>query len=260
MRKLLAADFAQLLRDKVFWAAFAFMIVSTAILVVSTHNMIALDNYAPGTWTAETSVFCMLPSVGIVNAIWLHLFIGSDYDQGTIRNKFICGHTRRAIFFSHWLIASAGALIILAASLVLGTVLSAHYFQTFALDVSNLCWLFLSCAMLTVAYAAINVALAMNISRKASSVVCGMIVMIGMSTFTSFLEVELSSVLVSGWTPVTLKDHLILLLYDLLPSGQCSQINAMMFDHLARWPLYSLILIVLVTAAGFLLFKRKDIK
>lgn len=260
MRKLLAADFAQLLRDKVFWAAFAFMIVSTAILVVSTHNMIALDNYAPGTWTAETSMFCMLPSVGIVNAIWLHLFIGSDYDQGTIRNKFICGHTRRAIFFSHWLIASAGALIILAASLVLGTVLSAHYFQTFALDVSNLCWLFLSCAMLTVAYAAINVALAMNISRKASSVVCGMIVMIGMSSFTSFLEVELSSVLVSGWTPVTLKDHLILFIYDLLPSGQCSQINAMMFDHLARWPLYSLILIVLVTAAGFLLFKRKDIK
>lgn len=108
MRKLLAADFAQLLRDKVFWAAFAFMIVSTAILVVSTHNMIALDNYAPGTWTAETSMFCMLPSVGIVNAIWLHLFIGSDYDQGTIRNKFIRGHTRRAIFFSHWLIASAG--------------------------------------------------------------------------------------------------------------------------------------------------------
>lgn len=260
MRKLLAADFAQLLRDKVFWAAFAFMIVSTAILVVSTHNMIALDNYTPGTWTAETSTFCMLPSVGIVNAIWLHLFIGSDYDQGTIRNKFICGHTRRAIFFSHWLIASAGALIILAASLVLGTVLSAHYFQTFALDVSNLCWLFLSCAMLTVAYAAINVALAMNISRKASSVVCGMIVMIGMSTFTSFLEVELSSVLVSGWTPVTLKDHLILFIYDLLPSGQCSQINAMMFDHLARWPLYSLILIVLVTAAGYLLFRQKDIK
>lgn len=260
MRKLLAADFAQLLRDKVFWAAFAFMIVSTAILVVSTHNMIALDNYAPGTWTAETSMFCMLPSVGIVNAIWLHLFIGSDYDQGTIRNKFICGHTRRAIFFSHWLIASAGALIILAASLVLGTVLSAHYFQTFALDVSNLCWLFLSCAMLTVAYAAINVALAMNISHKASSVVCGMIVMLVLSIFASYLEVMLSSTLVSGWTPVTLKDHLILFIYDLLPSGQCSQINAMMFDHLARWPLYSLILIVLVTAAGYLLFRQKDIK
>ena len=241
MRKLLAADFAQLLRDKVFWAAFAFMIVSTAILVVSTHNMIALDNYAPGTWTAETSMFCMLPSVGIVNAIWLHLFIGSDYDQGTIRNKFISGHTRRAIFFSHWLVACIGALVILLASLSFGACLGGYFFRSFMLSTAD-------------------VALAMNISRKASSVVCGMIVMIGMSTFTSFLEVELSSVLVSGWTPVTLKDHLILLLYDLLPSGQCSQINAMMFDHLARWPLYSLILIVLVTAAGYLLFRQKDIK
>lgn len=260
MRKLLAADFAQLLRDKVFWAVFAFMIVSTAILVVSTHNMIALDNYTPGTWTAETSMFCMLPSVGIVNAIWLHLFIGSDYDQGTIRNKFICGHTRRAIFFSHWLIASSGALVTLLASLSLGVCLSWYFFRSFMLNATDLALALTSCVLLTVAYAAINVALAMNISRKASSVVCGMIVMIGMSTFTSFLEVELSSVLVSGWTPVTLKDHLILLLYDLLPSGQCSQINAMMFDHLARWPLYSLILIVLVTAAGFLLFKRKDIK
>ena len=260
MRKLLAADFAQLLRDKVFWAAFAFMIVSTAILVVSTHNMIALDNYTPGTWTAETSMFCMLPSVGIVNAIWLHLFIGSDYDQGTIRNKFICGHTRRAIFFSHWLIACIGALVILLASLSLGVCLSWYFFRSFMLNATDLALAVTSCVLLTICYAAINVALAMNISRKASSVVCGMIVMIGMSTFTSFLEVELSSVLVYGWTPVTLKDHLILLLYDLLPSGQCSQINAMMFDHLARWPLYSLILIVLVTAAGFLLFKRKDIK
>ena len=260
MRKLLAADFAQLLRDKVFWAAFAFMIVSTAILVVSTHNMIALDNYTPGTWTAETSMFCMLPSVGIINAIWLHLFIGSDYDEGTIRNKFISGHTRRAIFFSHWLVACIGALVILLASLSLGVCLSWYFFRSFMLNATDLALAVTSCVLLTICYAAINVALAMNISRKASSVVCGMIVMIGMSTFTSFLEVELSSVLVSGWTPVTLKDHLILLLYDLLPSGQCSQINAMMFDHLARWPLYSLILIVLVTAAGFLLFKRKDIK
>lgn len=260
MRKLLAADFAQLLRDKVFWAAFAFMIVSTAILVVSTHNMIALDNYAPGTWTAETSMFCMLPSVGIVNAIWLHLFIGSDYDQGTIRNKFICGHTRRAIFFSHWLIASAGALIILAASLVLGTVLSAHYFQTFALDVSNLCWLFLSCAMLTVAYAAINVALAMNISHKASSVVCGMIVMLVLSIAASIIDSIITDITVYGKAVSPLTEKLVFFFYDFLPSGQCVQVNNMMFERADLWPLYSLILIILVTAAGFLLFKRKDIK
>lgn len=260
MRKLLAADLYLLRRSAAFWLALFFMAANTTVLVIATYNMLTEYGYDPGAYTIEASMFCMLPGIGIINAIWVHLFIGSDYDEGTIRNKFISGHTRRAIFFSHWLIASSGALVTLLASLSLGVCLSWYFFRSFMLNATDLALAVTSCVLLTICYAAINVALAMNISRKASSVVCGMIVMIGMSTFTSFLEVELSSVLVSGWTPVTLKDHLILLLYDLLPSGQCSQINAMMFDHLARWPLYSLILIVLVTAAGFLLFKRKDIK
>lgn len=260
MRKLLAADFYMLRRSAAFWLALFFMAANTTVLVIATYNMLTEYGYDPGAYTIEASMFCMLPGIGIINAIWLHLFIGSDYDQGTIRNKFICGHTRRAIFFSHWLIASAGALIILAASLVLGTVLSAHYFQTFALDVSNLCWLFLSCAMLTVAYAAINVALAMNISHKASSVVCGMIVMLVLSIAASIIDSIITDITVYGKAVSPLTEKLVFFFYDFLPSGQCVQVNNMMFERADLWPLYSLILIVLVTAAGFLLFKRKDIK
>ena len=260
MRKLLAADFYMLRRSTAFWLALFFMAASTTILVIATYNMLTEYGYDPSQYTIEATMFCMLPGIGIVNAIWVHLFIGSDYDGGTIRNKFICGHTRCAIFFSHWLIASAGALIILAASLVLGTVLSAHYFQTFALDVSNLCWLFLSCAMLTVAYAAINVALAMNISHKASSVVCGMIVMLVLSIAASIIDSIITDITVYGKAVSPLTEKLVFFFYDFLPSGQCVQVNNMMFERADLWPLYSLILIVLVTAAGFLLFKRKDIK
>ena len=260
MRKLLAADFYMLRRSAAFWLALFFMAANTTVLVIATYNMLTEYGYDPGAYTIEASMFCMLPGIGIINAIWVHLFIGSDYDEGTIRNKFISGHTRRAIFFSHWLVASAGALIILAASLVLGTVLSAHYFQTFALDVSNLCWLFLSCAMLTVAYAAINVALAMNISHKASSVVCGMIVMLVLSIAASIIDSIITDIIVYGKAVSPLTEKLVFFFYDFLPSGQCVQVNNMMFERADLWPLYSLILIVLVTAAGFLLFKRKDIK
>ena len=260
MRKLLAADFAQLLRDKVFWAAFAFMIVSTAILVVSTHNMIALDNYAPGTWTAETSMFCMLPSVGIVNAIWLHLFIGSDYDQGTIRNKLICGHHRSSIFFSHWLVACAGALANLAITLLIGTVLSKMFFQDFALDRSGLCWLYLCCALLTVAYTVIGVALAINISSKAGSIVTGMLVITGLSVLSSFIDSKITDIEIRGIDVGPLSEKILYFFHDFLPSGQCTQINNLLFDRMAIWPLYSLILTVLVTAVGYLLFRKKDIK
>ena len=260
MRRLLKADLHLLWRSTAFWLALLFMTASTVILVITTYNMLTEYGYDPGQYTIEATMFCMLPGIGIINAIWLHLLIGSDYDQGTIRNKLICGHTRRDIFFSHWLAASSGALLILLISLTAGAGLSWYFFRTFMLSATDLTVVIISCVLLTICYTAIDVALAMNILRRAISVVCGMVVMLCLSSATSFLEVELSSTLVSGGMPVTLREQLEQLLYDLLPSGQCSQINAMMFDHMAIWPLYSLILTVLVTAVGYLLFRKKDIK
>lgn len=260
MRKLLSVNLVQLLRDKIFWAALAFMAISTAILVVSTYNMVSFYGYDPGEWTAEASMFCMLPGLGIINAIWLHLLIGNDFDQGTIRNKLICGHRRSAIFFSHWLTAAIGSLLLLAVSLSIGTMLSGYLFRTFTYGATAIAWFYLCCALLTIAYSAISVVLAMNIGHKASSVVCGMLVMLALSICASIVGTLLSDLRSTTWEPVTLKDHLVLFVYDLLPSGQCMQINNLMFEHAGRWPLYSLLLIVIVTGIGYLLFKRKDIK
>lgn len=87
MRKLLAADFYMLRRSTAFWLALFFMAASTTVLVIATYNMLTEYGYDPSQYTIEATMFCMLPGIGIVNAIWVHLFIGSDYDEGTIRNK-----------------------------------------------------------------------------------------------------------------------------------------------------------------------------
>lgn len=260
MRKLLSADFILLLRSKIFWAALVFMAVSTAILVVSTYNILVPYGYDPSDWSAEAAMFCMLPGVGIITAIWLHLVVGSDVDQGTLRNKLICGHTRGAIYCAHWLVAIGGALLSLAVSLSIGTALSWYYFRSFMLDGADLLLVLASCALLTVCYAAICVALALNISHKASAVVCGILVMIALAGAASLIDTLLSENMRQGWTPVTLRDHLVILLYDLLPSGQCVQISNLTFDHAACWPLYSLVLTAIVTAIGYLLFRRKDMR
>lgn len=261
MRKLLAADFHLLRRNIVFWLAFCFMVASTAILVIATYNMLTNYGYDAGAYTIEATMFCMMPGIGIVNAIWIHLLIGNDYDQDTIRNKLVCGHRRSSIFFSHWLVACCGALIILVASLVVGAVLSWHYFPAFMLDTTDFVLVLASCVLLTIAYAAIGVALAMNLSRRAGSVVCGMLAMLMLSMTASFLDVTLSATIsLPGWEPVTLKDHLVVLLYDLLPSAQCVQLNNMMFDRVSHWPLLSILFTVIVTIVGYLIFNRKDIK
>ena len=49
-------------------------------------------------------------------------------------------------------------------------------------------------------------------------------------------------------------------LYDFLPTGQSVQYMTMSAVHLWKMPLYSLIITILTTVAGIMIFKRKDIK
>lgn len=48
--------------------------------------------------------------------------------------------------------------------------------------------------------------------------------------------------------------------FDLLPSGQVTQINNMSFDRCTRWPILSILSLGLVTLAGWLPFRRKDVR
>lgn len=260
MRRLLKADLVQLLRNKVFWAILATMIIGTIALDLSFRNAFQSHGSVATDWTAEGAIFCMMPGIGMLNALWIHFCIGSDFDQGTIRNKLICGHHRSSIFFSHWLVACAGALANLAITLLIGTVLSKMFFQDFALDRSGLCWLYLCCALLTVAYTVIGVALAINISSKAGSIVTGMLVITGLSVLSSFIDSKITDIEIRGIDVGPLNEKILYFFHDFLPSGQCTQINNLLFDRMAIWPLYSLILTVLVTAVGYLLFRKKDIK
>ena len=48
--------------------------------------------------------------------------------------------------------------------------------------------------------------------------------------------------------------------FDMLPSGQAIQINNMNFDRCLRWPLLSVIMLAIITAAGYLPFRRSDLQ
>ncbi len=259
MLKLLTANAVQVLRNKAFWSCLAFTAVGTAVLVVSTFNMLDYNGLV-NRWTAEASLFCMLPGIGIINAIFIHLTIGSDYDQGTIRSKLACGHTRAAVYAAHALTSTAAALCVLAASLILSSALSWHLFRAILLTPAELALLMLDCILLTLAYAAMSVALAMNLSHKATSAVVGLLFMIALSIVASMIDTTMTDIIIYGNEAHPLTVAIIRFLYDFLPSAQCIQINNQMFDHMARWPIYSLLLTIAATFLGYLLFRKKDIK
>lgn len=259
MLKLLTAHAVQQLRSKAFWSCLVFTAIGTAILVVSTFNMLDYNGLA-SRWTAEASLFCMLPGIGIINAIFIHLTIGTDYDQGTIRSKLACGHTRAAVYAAHALTSTVAALCVLAASLLLSSALSWYLFRAILLTPAELALLMLDCVLLTLAYAAMSVALAMNLSHKSTSSVVGLLFMFALSIAASMLDTAMTDITIHGNAATPLSTAIVGFLYDFLPSAQCIQINNQMFDHMARWPVYSLLLTIAATFFGYLFFRRKDIK
>ena len=50
------------------------------------------------------------------------------------------------------------------------------------------------------------------------------------------------------------------LIADILPTGQVIQMNNLEFERAARWPVFSLIMLIIATIAGYLPFRKSDIR
>lgn len=119
MRKLLRADLFCLRRNRVLWLcmAAAFVISAIFLLRLSTdnENMRILDD----------AFLQLLPFLSILHAAFIGLFLGVEYQDGTMRNKLVVGHSRRAVYGAYLITGTVGCFAILlawAASVVIGVV------------------------------------------------------------------------------------------------------------------------------------------
>ena len=100
MSKLLSANFIRLKKDKFFWSGLVFMLAAGIFFPVmrymdmrQTQTINRIDNGFFG---------CAL-FIGIVMAVFCSLFIGTEYSEGTIRNKIIIGQKRGTVYLSNLL-------------------------------------------------------------------------------------------------------------------------------------------------------------
>ena len=105
MYKLLSAGFARLKKNYIFWIGMVTMLVMTichmmskskeAIVWIEQGIMHYLDNY----------YFDMGPFIGVFCAIFVCLFIGTEYSDGVMRNKLSVGHTRTRVYLSNFIVS-----------------------------------------------------------------------------------------------------------------------------------------------------------
>lgn len=113
MNNLLSANFTRLKKSKIFWLGVIAMIGFGAFLPISNYmDEIRFREFTDYEYTNpfDNVLFGYSLAIGVICAIFISLFLGTEYSDGTIRNKLIVGKTRASIYFSNLITNIAAAL------------------------------------------------------------------------------------------------------------------------------------------------------
>lgn len=294
MIKLLKGDFIRLFESKVFWLGIIFM-VGLASMAVCTKwselkSLPALYNPPDGILLAGAAY------IGIVIAVFIGIFIGSDYSNGTIRNKHVMGHSRLAMYLSNLVICVTASVILHIAYIAVVLVAEGiGMIGKFEMSAGNIAVLIVTSFFTIAAISSVILLVCMLITGRSigsvSAIVLSLMMIVGsnsiyyrllekeyttpyqftvMNEYGEEIEVEQESVPNPRYLTGT-KRKIYAFLNDLLPNNQIMQLSngasgkqlgddGEIPNHTAWFPLYSLTLITVVTAAGVLLFRRKNLK
>lgn len=106
MSRLLVSTFIRMLKKVIFWF---FVLCMFAYGVYSALNIASEARIG---FVLDGCLFECLPLMGLISAIFTSLFIGSEYSDGTIRNKIIVGHSRIRIYLANLIVCAIASVLI----------------------------------------------------------------------------------------------------------------------------------------------------
>lgn len=274
MSKLLHSNFARLKRYPIFWIEMI-LAIGYSIFVCMTlyQDMIRYEESV----AMESILFNFLVLIGIVMAVFCSLFIGTEYSDGTIRNKLIIGHSRNDIFISNFILCMIVGVLIYLTTVITTCVVGIPLFGWIQIKWSSCLLLFVDGALLCIAYAAIYNVIAMLTTNKAHTAIISTLVAFGLLFVTIWLyqslqqpemmqqavmeggEIELETVRNPNYL-TGLKREIYQFILDFIPSGQATQISSLEVVHPYWMGIYSIIIIFVFNLIGMICFQKKDLK
>ena len=276
MNKLLASNFSRLWKNKVFWIGTATLFLwSTIMLLFGYRAALKAPEYS---YFLDEFFFQYGPIIGIFCAVFTSLFLGTDYSDGTIRNKIMIGHSRQSIYLSNLIVSTVAGMIMNAAWILSMLTVGTSLFGWLRSSMTTiLMYLFITVLMIA-ALASIFTFISMLSQNKASAAVITLLTFLVLLFLASYCnnrlnEPEMYSAAVVTSNGLELTDptqnpdyisgnvrKMFEFFVDFLPTGQGILMSGMEAVHLWLMPLYSLLVITLTTMAGVFCFRRKDLK
>ena len=277
MRKLLAANCLRIIRNKLFWLAMIAMAIFGIILPVSHYLNMQKYQYP---MYIDMGFFGSGVFLLIVMAVLGCLFLGTEYSDGTIRNKLLVGHKRPIIYLSN-----------LLTLFIAGTFLNVIWIMTylcvglpllggFQSEVKTILLFSICIEILIMVFASIFTLITMINQKKATAAVICLLCAFAMLFASSFVLSSLSEPeIIDGYTYIDdsgdvhtrearpnlryltgIKRDILEFLDDALPSSQALNVSNRNVDNPYILMLYSGVIILVTTCSGLVLFRRKDIK
>lgn len=274
MSRLIYAGIFRLKKNKVYLGALTSVSLFTIFIYVVLYYKMKQANV---NYPLDVFIFNFLMIIGIVTATFIPLFVGTEYSNGTIRNKLIVGLPRTSIYLSNLITCIVGEIVIVVVACIVGIILGIPLFGYPEMSLTTIFLLGVDGIFLSLVYVSIFYMITMMCSSKSSSAVICILIAFGIlfastSIFSKLSEPEFIKNIVqqnSEQIMETVKNPNYLSgdkrkiyesILDLLPSGQAMKIlNQSIYNH-GRMLLYSGIVIICTSIIGVISFLRKDIK
>lgn len=265
MLKLLRANFYRL------WRSQALRLCAAGAFVLSAAFLLGVHAGEDGSATLDNMFLQVFPFLAILHAAFTSLFLGAEYQDGTLRNKLIAGHPRWKVYGAYLITAAAGCFVIVAGWLA-GCAVGAMRFGWFTMPAQTM--LLVLAAALTAIFTLVGLLLPNRAAAAVVSIVLAFLLILAGSSFYNALnepELTQSAVMtVNGFEYGDLipnpyyisgiRRAVYRFAVDALPTGQAIQLANRELTRPALSMAASAGLVLLCAAAGMAAFRRKDLK
>lgn len=208
------------------------------------------------------------------------LFTGTEYSDGTIRNKLVVGHTRGTIYLSNLIVSMAAALLLCLSFILAAFAVGIPLIGFIKMETAIFLAVVGASFVTTLAFCSIFTLVSMLCQNRAVTTVICILGVFALLFAAAFINSKLEApeyydsyvMTDSSGVPMEVERvanpeylrgterQVYQFFLDFLPAGQVLQFCSHSAQHLWQMPLYSLIILLSTTAAGVFVFRRKDIK
>lgn len=277
MRNLLSANITRLWKNRTFWICALVMFVISILFILNAVKQASMMKQEGYVQALDDYYFKLLPHMGLLFAVFNSLFLGTEYSDGTIRNKIVAGHLRSSIFISNYLGCLIANLIFLLTWMI-GSLVGLPFLGFWRIGAVGLALYIIIAIFFTAALTAIITLVCMLSMNKAITAVFTILMVLGLLLITSMIfnslcekeffggiiktaqGVKKCDVIPNPYYVSGFRRTVYQFIIDFLPTGQQIQMANNKIGNTIVSLLYSVIVIIVTITTGIFAFNKKDLK